>query len=101
MTASGLRTSDFQINEKGWYTYKGRVVVATANRTLLKHGFPAVSGITYYKLYDTFTLVVNGTAYPAIVLDSCGACMKKDIRDIFVKDKSSVVGGTAKIKWDQ
>lgn len=75
--------------------------MATANRSLLNYGFPAVAGITYFKLYDTFTLVVNGQAYPAIVLDSCGACMKKDIIDIFVKDRSAVVDGTAKIKKDQ
>ena len=100
-TASGLQTKDFQTNEKGWYTYKGRVVVATANRSLLKYGWPAVDGITYYKLYDTFTLVIDGISYPAIVLDSCGACMKKNIIDIFVIDRAHMVNGTAKIKKSQ
>lgn len=72
--------------------------MATANRALLKYGWPAVDGITYYKLYDTFTLVINDVSYPAIVLDSCGACMKKNIIDIFVVDSSHVFNGTAKIK---
>ena len=100
-TASGLQTKDFQINEKGWYTYKGKVVVATANRSLLKYGWPAVDGITYYKLYDTFTLVIDGISYPAIVLDSCGACMKKNIIDVFVIDRAHMVSGTAKVKKSQ
>ena len=73
------------------------VVVATANRSLLNRGWPAVDGIVYYKLYDTFTLVIDGISYPAIVLDSCGACMKKDIIDIFVMDRAHVVDSTAKI----
>jgi hypothetical protein len=71
--------------------------VATANRALLKYGWPEVEGITYYKLYDTFTLVINGVPYDAIVLDSCGACMKKNIIDVFVMDREHMVGGTAKI----
>lgn len=75
--------------------------MATANRSLLKYGWPAVGGITYYKLYDTFTLVINGVSYPAIVLDSCGACMKKDIIDVFVIDSAHVVSGTAKVKKSQ
>ncbi len=29
-TGSGLKTSDFEINSDGFYTYKGKVVVATA-----------------------------------------------------------------------
>lgn len=83
-TGSGLKTKDFQVNEKGWYTYKGRVVVATATPYLLKHGFPKRDGITYRKYYDTLTIVVNGVEYPAIVLDSCGAAMSRNIIDVFV-----------------
>lgn len=60
-----------------------------------------MSGITYYKLYDTFTLVIDGVSYPAIVLDSCGACMKKHIIDVFVIDRAHMVNGTATIKKSQ
>ena len=74
------------------------VVIATANRSLLKYGWPAVDGLTYYKLYDTLTLVIDGTSYSAIVLDSCGACMKKDIIDVFVIDRAHMVNGTAKVR---
>jgi hypothetical protein len=75
--------------------------VATANRSLLKYGWPAVDGITYHKLYDTFVLVIDGVSYPVIVLDSCGACMKKDIIDVFVIDRAHMVNGTAKVKKSQ
>ena len=84
-------TDDFQVNENGWYTYKGKVVVATATRYLLKYGYAEREGITYYKYYDTLTLTINGKEYECIVLDSCGAAMKKKIIDIFVSGPSSVV----------
>ena len=77
---------NFQLNDKGWYTYKGKLVVATATPYLLKQGWSQVSGITYHKYYDELKLVINGVTYDAIVLDSCGACMKKNIIDLYVKD---------------
>ena len=83
-TGSGLCDKNFKVNSKGWYTYKGKLVVATATRYLFKSGFPQVSGIRYYNYYDTLTIVINGTSYSAIVLDSCGACMRKRIIDLFV-----------------
>lgn len=86
------------MNEKGWYTYQGKVVVATATPYLLNHGWSRKDGITYYKYYDTLTLVINGVSYEAIVLDSCGACMKSKIIDIFVTGPKSVVGGYITVK---
>ena len=77
---------DFQVNDKGWYTYKGKVVVATATTYLLKQGWSHVDGIVYHKYYDTLKFTLNGVTYDAIVLDSCGACMKRDIIDLYVKD---------------
>lgn len=74
------------MNDKGWYTYKGKLVVATATTYLLKQGWKQVDGIVYHKYYDEIKLTINGTTYDAIVLDSCGACMKKDIIDLYVKD---------------
>ena len=41
--------------------------------------------------------MINGVPYDAIVLDSCGACMKKNIIDVFVMDREHMVDGTAKI----
>lgn len=77
---------DFQVNDKGWYTYKGKIVVATATTYLLKQGWSHVDGIVYHKYYDTLKFTLNGVTYDAIVLDSCGACMKRDIIDLYVKD---------------
>ena len=84
--ASGLCARNFKLNSKGWYTYKGKLVVATATPYLLKYGWKKVDGIVYHKYYDEIKLVINGKTYDAIVLDSCGACMKKDIIDLYVKD---------------
>lgn len=91
VTGSGLKSSDFQVNEHGWYTYQGKLVVATATTYLLNYGYARRDGIVYHKYYETLTLTINGKDYPAIILDSCGACMKKPIIDIFVKDRRSVI----------
>lgn len=85
-TASGLGTKDFQLNENGWYTYKGKLVVATAHNSL--KSWNAYKGSTQktYKLYDELTINIKGKDYDAIVLDKCGACMKSAKIDLFVKD---------------
>lgn len=71
-TASGLTTSDFDINDKGFYTYQGKVVLATANTTRLNWGLNP--GYESHELYEVITTEVNGQTYEAIVLDVCGAC---------------------------
>ena len=68
----------------GWYTYQGKLVVATATPYLLNYGYSKKSSIRYFKYYDTFTIYINGGKYEAIVLDSCGAAMSKPIIDLFV-----------------
>lgn len=87
-TASGKCAKDFEINEKGWYTYKGKLVVATAHSSLKKWESYKNSTQQTYKLYDELTLTIQGKDYEAIVLDKCGACMKSAKIDLFVKDKS-------------
>ncbi len=86
-----MRAKDFQVNEKGWYTYQGKLVVATATTYLLNYGYARKDGITYRKYYDTLTLVIDGVEYEAIVLDSCGAAMKRNIIDLFVSNSSSSI----------
>ena len=85
-TGSGLCAKHFVPNAKGWYTYQGKLVIATATSYLLKYGWSKRDGITYHKYYDTIKLRIEGQEYDAIVLDSCGACMKKHIIDLFVID---------------
>lgn len=82
-TASGVCTDKFQTNERGWYTYKGKLVMATAHRSLGK------TTEKTYQLYDELVLNIEGKEYQAIVLDKCGACMRNTKIDLFVKDKSS------------
>lgn len=75
-TASGLCTDKFSINNRGWYTYLGYLVVAAAPKD--------------YLIYDTIYLFIDGEAYNAIVLDKCGACAKDTARiDLFVSNKES------------
>lgn len=97
-TGSGKCEKDFQKNNKGWYTYQGKLVVATATPYLLNYGWSKVNGIEYHKYYETLTININGIDYQAIVLDSCGACMKKNIIDLFVSGKSSSITTTVTVR---
>ena len=97
-TGSGLCEKDFDVNENGWYTYQGKLVLGVATRYLLKYGYAEVPGIRYFKYYDTLTLNINGKDYEAIVLDSCGACMKKNILDLFVSNSNSSITTNVTIK---
>lgn len=83
-TGSGLCSWDFQANENGWYTYNGKLVVATATNYLLKYGFSLADGVHTYNYYDTLILNIDGADYEAIVLDSCGSSMQTDRVDLFV-----------------
>ena len=71
-TASGLCINRFDTNEKGWYTYKNRLVVA--------------NGVEY-PLWTELTLVIDNVEYQAIVLDICGYCKKERRIDLFVSSK--------------
>jgi len=74
-------TSEFEINDKGWYIYKGKVVMATATyacqdhcKDRAKYG-PLPEGYRIYNFYDEIKFEIEGTTYTGIVMDSCGACM--------------------------
>lgn len=98
-TGTGFCEKDFQINDKGWYTYQGKLVIGAATSYLLKSGYQERSGIRYFKYYDEITLNINGVDYPAIILDSCGACMKNNILDLFVSgSKYSITTNNVYIK---
>lgn len=89
-TGSGLCINDFQVNDKGWYTYQGKLVIATATTYLLKYGFSLADGVHTYKYYDELTLNIDGIDYQAIVLDSCGSSMKNGRIDLFVSNANSI-----------
>lgn len=82
MTATGLGINDFQVNDKGWFLYQGKLVVATASERLGYTNMPK------YNLYDEIVLNIDGIDYSAIVLDVCGACQWDNRIDLFV---SSVI----------
>ena len=84
-------TWNFQKNNNGWYTYNGKLVIATATTYLAKQGWQVGNGVQLHKYYDEIILNINGVDYPAIVLDSCGACMKKKIIDLFVSESGSSI----------
>ncbi len=87
-TGSGLCSWHFTLNEKGWYTYKGRIVLAAAT-TYMQKQFGRKSGKTYFKYYDEVNVTIDGKVYPGIILDTCGACYRDERIDLFVKNKAS------------
>lgn len=89
-TGSGLCETDFQVNENGWYTYQGKLVLATATPYLLNYGYGLGNEIQTYRYYDEITLNIDGVSYQGIVLDSCGACMTDNRIDLFVSNRESV-----------
>lgn len=98
-TGSGLETKDFQINEKGWYTYQGKLVLAGATEELLKSGYSVRNGNIrqlgkhYFHYYDTLIIEIDGVRYSAIILDSCGASMWEGYfrLDLFVSSKEYAI----------
>ena len=88
-TGSGLCSWDFEVNDKGWYTYQGKLVVATATTYLANQGWYLADGVHTYKYGDEITLTIDGVDYQAVVRDSCGNCMKTDRIDLFVSNGAS------------
>lgn len=83
-TGSGLCSWDFGVDEHGWYTYNGKLVVATATTYLANQGWSVADGVHLYKYYEELVLTIDGVEYDAIILDSCGSSMKTDRVDLFV-----------------
>lgn len=99
-TGSGKCTKDFQVNSKGWYTYKGKLVVAAATYECLNSKSGACGkwnspkeGRKYFRYYEEIQVVIDGVTYDAIVLDSCGASMyvNEDRIDLFVTNSKSAI----------
>lgn len=100
-TNKSFTEDDFTVNEKyGWCEYEKDgvkyVVLAGATNELLKSApniYPKLDNIYYFNYFDTvsFKLMQNSdsTVYNGIILDSCGASMKRksrwnsDIRCLF------------------
>lgn len=83
-TGSGLCSWDFGVNEYGWYTYNGKLVVATATTYLANQGWAVADGVHLYKYWEELVLTIDGVEYDAIILDSCGSSMRTDRVDLFV-----------------
>lgn len=97
VTGSGKSIKDFEVNEYGWYTYNGKLVVATATKYLLNYGFTLSEGVHTYKYWDEITIEIDGIRYEAIVLDSCGHAMHSDRIDLFVSNSKSIKDTTIKV----
>ena len=59
-TGSGLCSWNFQVNDKGWYTYQGKLVVATATVYLANQGWFVSDGVHLYKYWEELVLTING-----------------------------------------
>jgi len=44
------------------------------------------------------TININGVDYQGIILDSCGACMKRKIIDLFVTGGDTAISGQITVK---
>lgn len=97
VTGSGKSIKDFEVNEYGWYTYNGKLVIATATKYLLNYGFTLSEGVHTYKYWDEIIIEIDGVRYEAIVLDSCGHAMHSDRIDLFVSNSKSVKDTTIKV----
>ena len=89
-TGSGKCSWDFGVNDKGWYTYGGKLVVATATTYLANQGWYVAPGVHLYKYWEELILTIDGVEYDAIILDSCGSSMRTDRVDLFVSNANSV-----------
>lgn len=89
-TGSGYCSWDFGVNEYGWYTYNGKLVIAAAT-TYLQNKFGTKEGRTYFKYYDEINITIDGKVYKGIILDTCGACYRDERIDLFVKNGKSVI----------
>ena len=92
-TGSGKCSWDFQVNDKGWYTWDGKIVLAAAT-TYLQKSFGYVEGKKYFKYYDEVNVTIDGIDYKGIILDSCGACMKvtyEERLDLFVNSGENAI----------
>lgn len=99
-TGSGKCINNFQVNSKGWYTYNGKLVIAAATQECLRSHYGACNkwntakaGRKYFRYYEEIKIVIDGTTYDAIVLDSCGASMylTEDRIDLFVSSSSYAI----------
>lgn len=97
-TGCGLRFNNFDVNENGWFTYDGRLVIATATDYLLNYGWKLADGVRTYEYYQELILNIDGVDYLAVVLDSCGLCMTTGRIDLFVVDKNAIKDTTIIVK---
>lgn len=109
-TSSGLCTDDFEVNEKGWYTYQNKLVLAGATYMCFYaetgpcakyNSLPAEFGI--HDLYDEVTIYIDGQAYEGIILDSCGASFwKEEVQryDLFVSNEQSKLDTRGHIEYE-
>lgn len=97
-TGSGKCSWDFEINDKGWYTYGGKLVVATATTYLANQGWYVAPNVHLYKYYEELVLTIDGVEYDAIILDSCGNSMRTDRVDLFVSNGSSARDTTINVR---
>ena len=85
ITASGKTSANFQLNDKGWYTWNGMLVIATASTRLGR------TNQRTYRLYEEIYIKINDIVYKAVVLDVCGLCQIENRIDLYVKDRASMV----------
>ena len=103
---AGIHISQFETNERGWYTFNGKVVLAAATNECLRssHGpcrnwnEPSPS-ITYFNYGDIVTFYIDEVEYEGIILDTCGTSMMGHNKiDIFVSNEVAGYDGPMFLK---
>lgn len=104
ITGSGLTTADFEVNDHGWYTYNGKLVMAGATEELLSTGYSyRQEGKYYFNYFDEIRVQIDGFWYDAIILDSSGLSHWPGYfrLDMFVIDAAHVKDTTILIEIEE
>lgn len=87
---AGFCRSNLVPNERGWYTYNGKLVIAGATY-YMQNVFGVKENKLYFKYWDELVITIDGVKYDAIMLDTCGACYRDERLDLFVVDAAHAI----------
>lgn len=108
-----ISTADFQVNQNGWFTYDGKVVIATATWEGIHSQYGSlkeVNDIPYgyhiYHYFDEIQIELDGVVYEAIILDTCGSSMRdlgeeNQRIDIFIKGEEYAFGKKCGVAYER